>query len=184
MKRACVLMAAISFVFSGGCATTLSNVQVGSAQTVSDMPGYHSIFRDGDIYFAGQPTEAALTDAAEKAGIRTVVNLRSAREMDTRVEFDEEALVKKLGMRYVHIPITPATLSVTQADQLHYVLGKTTEPVLIHCGSSNRVGALWAIYLNRHREIDIDEAISLGEKAGMKNEVLVEAVRRKLGLGD
>ncbi len=94
------------------------------------------------------------------------------------LDFDEAALVRELGMEYVAIPVTPATFGPSDADDLKEVLSRTTGPVLLHCGSSNRVGAVWAMYLHRHRGVGLDEAIELGRKAGMRSEVLVETIRR------
>ena len=60
-----------------------------------------------DLLTGGQPSPDAL-EQASKAGYRTVVNLRGSGEA---IGFDEEALVKKLGMKYVCIPIAgPADL--------------------------------------------------------------------------
>src|SRR5436190_22268656 len=56
-----------------------------------------------DMFIAGQPTEKALRDLRTK-GVTTIVNLRMPNEM-ARVGFDEAALAKELGMRYVHIPM-------------------------------------------------------------------------------
>src|SRR5690348_989434 len=56
-----------------------------------------------DMFIGGQPTEKALRDLRAK-GVTTVVNLRMPQEME-RVGFDEAALAKELGMRYVHIPM-------------------------------------------------------------------------------
>src|SRR5215831_1032021 len=56
-----------------------------------------------DMFIGGQPTEQALRELHAK-GVTTVVNLRMPEEM-ARVSFDEAALVKELGMTYVHIPM-------------------------------------------------------------------------------
>ena len=56
-----------------------------------------------DMFIGGQPTERALRELRAK-GVTTVVNLRMPEEM-ARVGFDEAALVKELGMKYVHIPM-------------------------------------------------------------------------------
>src|SRR6266550_44758 len=57
-----------------------------------------------DVFISGQPTEQALRDLRAQ-GVTTVVNLRTPPEMKTRVPFDEAALVKELGMRYVYLPM-------------------------------------------------------------------------------
>jgi hypothetical protein len=56
-----------------------------------------------DMFIGGQPTEKAIRDLKSK-GVTTIVNLRMPEEM-TRVGFDEAALAKELGIRYVHIPM-------------------------------------------------------------------------------
>ena len=57
-----------------------------------------------DMFIAGQPTEKALRDLRAR-GVTTVVNLRMPEEM-ARVGFDEAALAKELGIRYVYIPMS------------------------------------------------------------------------------
>src|SRR6478672_1725810 len=56
-----------------------------------------------DMFIGGQPTEKALRELRAK-GVTTVVNLRMPEEM-ARVGFDEAALVKELGIKYVYIPM-------------------------------------------------------------------------------
>ena len=60
----------------------------------------------GPAFVAGQPTADALR-SMKAAGVTTVISLRRQSEMDDRqqVPFDEAALVKELGMTYVHIPL-------------------------------------------------------------------------------
>src|SRR6476659_2670895 len=57
-----------------------------------------------DMFIGGQPTEKALRDLRAK-GVTTIVNLRMPEEMK-KVGFDEAALAKELGIRYVHIPLS------------------------------------------------------------------------------
>ena len=119
---------------------------------------FNNLFVDGPIYFAGQPTEQGLSDLAE-LGVTTVINLRPPAEMAERVKFDEPALVEKLGMKYVSLPMTGKSYSVETVDALAEILDETQGKILLHCGSSNRVGVLWANYLARHRDIELEEAI-------------------------
>ena len=68
------------------------------------------------------------------------------------------------------------------ADRLAEVMNATPrgESVLIHGGSGNRIGALWALY--QYREgVDIERAIELGRAAGMKSETLEMRVRELAG---
>ncbi len=163
-----------------GCANHLRERPIGYAKPVADWAGMNIVFRDGNVYFAGQPTATALRKAPAR-GIKVVVNLRTPQEMTRDVEFDERTLVEELEMGYVWIPMTAASLSVADADQLKEVLDGARGPVLIHCRSAGRVGALWALYLSRHRGFSLEDAVERGRKAGLQNEVMIDLVKRIAG---
>lgn len=170
-----IVSTAIIAIACSGCSRSLHEASFTAAAPVANWDGIKNISHDSGIYFGGQPTAAALA-TARKMGVKVVVNIRSDQEM-AALDFDEAALVEQLGMEYVAIPVTPQTFGPADADALKDVLRKTSGPVLIHCGSSNRVGALWAMYLQRHRSVALDDAIELGRKAGLRSENLVETVR-------
>ena len=93
MKRTLVLttLVAVFVGFSAACATSMDHAPVGVAERVELSPEgaeFNNLFRDGRMYFAGQPTEAGFQEMAE-AGVTTVINLRSDTEMTERVTFDE-----------------------------------------------------------------------------------------------
>lgn len=122
---------------------------------------------------AGQPTREQFEAAAEQ-GVKTVVNLRAEGELQRDIE-DE---VTSAGMRYVHIPISgPDDLTFAKAEELSAAIDASDGPVLVHCGSSNRVGALLAL---KSRLVDGNpphEAMELGTKAGLSG---LSPVVRKL----
>ena len=150
--------------------------QTAVAQRVDGYPGVNNLFYDGSFYFAGQPDAASLQRLAAQ-GVRTVINIRHPSELEG-LDFDEPSVVGESGMGYVNIPVTPATLSADDVDQLAQILARTEGTVMLHCGSSNRVGGLWASYLVRHRGMELDEAIDLGKAAGLRSESMIAAVRR------
>jgi uncharacterized protein (TIGR01244 family) len=97
-----------------------------------------------DIYFTAQPSEQDLM-ALKKIGVKTIVNLRKNIEKDYK-ESNEENLVKKLNLTYVHIPVDLKLLSQpVKIDQITYAIMEHRKkgPVLIHCSSGNR-SAYWA----------------------------------------
>lgn len=172
------LIFALLLITLGACAAPrLSTVAVEEAAPQQGWEGVNNLFRDSLFYFGGQPDEAAFERLADEASLTTVINLRRPQELE-RLDFDEPALVEELGLRYVNIPITPDAFSADDVDRLAEVLAQTEGPVLLHCGSSNRVGGMWAAYLARHRGIDLDEAIRLGKTAGLRRDTMIEAVRR------
>ena len=163
-----------------GCAATLDRAQIGMAHRVKldpAQPEFNNLYHDGKYFFAGQPTPAGLKRVADY-GVTTVINLRLDNEMSERVNFDEPAIVEELGMTYVSLPMSTGTYSMVNVDALAEALRGVKGKVLLHCGSSNRVGVLWANYLNQHRGIELDEAIERGKAAGMTRDSLVELVRK------
>jgi len=132
---------------------------------------------DDDYFFAGLPTEAGLRLAADD-GVKVVVNLLTESQQAERIAFDEPALVAELGQKYVTIPIMPDTFSKEDVARFANAVENVDAPVLVHCASANRVGALWAAYLNLHRGVELERAIELGRSAGLSGDSMVEAVRR------
>jgi uncharacterized protein (TIGR01244 family) len=175
MKRLLATLFTVLLLGYAGCAGNGSRDLV-EAEPIGDWPATKNVSRVGRIYFAGQPSEAALRMAADE-GVELVINLRPLQEM-ARVPFDERALVDELGMRYVAIPVTPATFSLADVDRFAGQLEATDGPILVHCSSSNRCGGLWAAYLVWTHELDWDSALELGKAAGLSRESMIEAPQR------
>ena len=114
-----------------------------------------------DLLTGGQPTLEELAKAAE-AGYTTVITLRR----DGEIDWDEKAEVEKLGMRFVHLPIGREDVTEESARALAEAL-ETEGPVLLHCGSGNRVGALLALKAFHVDGKDADAALEFGREAGL-----------------
>lgn len=125
-----------------------------------------------NILSAGQPT-AADFEALAKAGVKHVIDLRPDAEDHG---FDEAALAAKLGLKRTVIPVGgPPDVNVDNARKLDAALATTGgEPTLIHCASSNRVGALLALRANHLQGKPAAEAMAIGKAGGLtKMEPLV-----------
>jgi uncharacterized protein (TIGR01244 family) len=137
----------------------------------SAFPNYHLI-RPG-LVAAGQPSPEGLAQLKEM-GFKTVINLRTEKEGAK----DEEAVLKAAGLGYVWVPVTAETLSRADAEAVGKVLeDPSSGPVLLHCATANRVGAVWAL-LQALRGRTPEEAESDGKAVGLKSPVLIEAVRK------
>ena len=113
---------------------------------------------------AGQPDEAGFKVFAD-SGYAAVIDLRTAGE-DRGL--DEAAVVEELGMEYVALPIGRGDITFEKAAELRRLLDQYDEPVLLHCGSSNRVGALLA--LQEYAETgDREASLEAGREAGLKS---------------
>lgn len=119
-----------------------------------------------DIYLAGQPSQADFAEF-KKRGVKGVLNLRTKEEMD----FDEAKAVKGLGLEYHHVPIAgPDALTDENFDKLRKLLNeKQQRPLLLHCASANRVGAVWLA----HRVLDggqtYEDALAEAKTVGLKS---------------
>lgn len=116
-----------------------------------------------NIYSSGQPTRAQF-DLLAKAGVKHIVNLRPVAEQN----WDEAEYVNTLGITYHHIPVKGAQgITKGNAILLKDALEKIkSEPVLVHCGSGNRVGALVALEQGMSTG-NIEESISAGKAWGL-----------------
>lgn len=122
----------------------------------------HLAAPQANLYTAGQPSNKAWQLLA-KEGVTTVINLRSDEEM---AGSGEAQLVEENGMQYIHIPVAGAgDISFEKAQLLQQAMAGVEGKVLVHCASSNRVGALLA--LNAAQNSSVDEAIAVGKKAGL-----------------
>ena len=127
-----------------------------------DLPNSRTVAEG--LISAGQPSPAQLKTAAD-AGVRTVVNLCVPGECG----WDEAATVKQLGMRYVPIPVRGAPdVTEANAEKLNALVEDGANyPMVIHCGSGNRVGALFALNAFHREGCDLEKAIEKGRLAGL-----------------
>lgn len=130
------------------------------------------------ITAAGQPDKAGFEVFAD-AGYTTVIDMRAE---DEDRGFEEAAFVEELGMHYVAFPIASEDdVSFDSARKLDELLQRYPGPVLVHCASSNRVGAILALRASLHGADDA-EALALGREGGMTR--LEGLVRKRLAEGD
>lgn len=127
----------------------------------------HQIHRLGKVWLAGQPSEADFKLAKEKEGLKTVINLRESAEL----EFDEAKLLKELGINYHHFPFrSPSTLKDEVFDNARKVLNdKQNKPVMMHCASANRVGAIWLAHRVLDEQVPYEQALAEAKKVGLKS---------------
>ncbi len=132
---------------------------------------------EASIMSSGQPTEEQFSVLAD-AGVRHIINLRPRDEQD----WDEGALVRSLGMEYHSIPVAGgAGVTRDNAQALYDLLESVSgEPVVIHCASGNRVGALIALSAQQHQGMDADSALQEGERWGLTSPRLTPVVRTRL----
>src|SRR5262245_56041395 len=102
---------------------------------------------ESSVWSAGQPA-ADDWSSLSAAGIRAVVNLRGAEEQPG---FDEATAVRANGLDYHEFPVrSPADFSPERVTAFAELLAQLRPGgVLVHCGSGNRVGAMFALARGR-----------------------------------
>jgi uncharacterized protein (TIGR01244 family) len=125
-----------------------------------------------DMFIGGQPTEKALRELRTR-GVTTVVNLRMPEEM-SHVGFDEAALVKELGMKYVYIPMRGTAenpYGPKQLDAFVAALAAADGKVLLHCTIAWRASHLWAAYLIRERKMPVATVLSQTRRINLMDDM-------------
>lgn len=155
---------------SSGCSAPVEG------PTPIELAGVPHLSRDHSIYVSGCPTTEGL-EALKARGVKTVIDLRTDKELSE----DYPETVKKLGMNYVHLPMASDAMTEQQADNyLEAVRRYGDQPILDHCGSANRAGAMHGLYLATERGCSIDEAVKRAKQAGMRNKDLERDLRNIL----
>lgn len=152
--------------------TRITTVPAPAILDTTGMFQEHAVRVGEDVFVSGQPTERALRELDEQ-GVTTVVNLRTPEEMTRNVKFDEAALVARLGMRYVYLPVrgtseypySPETLAKF-AEAVRSANGK----VLLHCTIAWRASHLWAAYLIKDVGIPVEEALANARAINLMDE--------------
>ena len=142
----------------------------GTHVDVADVVAAGAVAPVNGISSSGQPDEAAFRVFAD-SGYSAVIDMRGPDE-DRGME-NEQATVEAMGLDYIAFPIASgAEIDFDKAKELDALLQGIEGPVLLHCGSGNRVGALLAL---RHSL----KGASDGREAGLTG--LEPLVKKRLG---
>ena len=110
-------------------------------------------------------------------GFATILDLRGPQEGTMA----EKAAAAAAGLRYVNIPFTDAVPSLAQIAEFGRIVENAGHyPLMIHCVSANRVGAMWMLYRLKSG-MPMSTAIAEGRAIGMQAP-RENAVRASLGL--
>ena len=162
------------------CVSACSGDEVGTevaevAEQQVAEPAFRNAILVDDALAGGQPSADELAMLAEQ-GYGTVINMRMPDEDGTTAEAAEA-----LGMNYVSLPID-GTAGLTEENAIAFaeLLGELEGPAVVHCGSGNRVGAMYALKAFYVDGMSAEEALVVGQEAGLTR--LEGSVREQLGL--
>jgi uncharacterized protein (TIGR01244 family) len=127
---------------------------------------------EADLLFGGQPTAEQLA-AAEAAGYRTIVDLRT--ESEDR-GFDEVAEAARLGLEYRSIPVDAEALQRDETYEAFFAALEGPRPLVAHCASGNRVGGLYYAFLVAKKGLSREAALERARASGLRSDALARTV--------
>lgn len=159
-----VLVAALAVT---GCA---------SAHEPAELPELpHALSPAPGIVSAGRLGPADV-QRVRAAGIRHVIDLTPDAETP---DFDEATAVRAAGLVYSNLPLRgPADLTRENVLAFDALVRDAKRPVLVHCASGNRVGAMAALRAAWVEGRPLEEAVAVGRAWGLKG--LEGEVRRRI----
>ncbi len=165
-------MSAWSRTAATSALVTVLGISVTAQVTKREYPGVQNFSRvDATVACGGAITPAAVA-SLKKDGFVSIVNLRAAGEPGADVEGEGAAAVAA-GVKYIHLPFVVATPDPAVVDRfLAAVTDRANQPVFIHCGSANRVAALWLIKRVRVDAWTTERALEEAKAIGLTSEAL------------
>src|SRR3954465_11387886 len=147
-----------------------------SAKGQSGLPPIRNFLRINDQFCTGGQPRLEHLAKLKAEGVRAIINLRHPSEYAAA---DEEALAKKLGIRYFNIPVRFDDPKDEQATEfLKLTDDVANRPAFIHCAAAVRVGAFWMIRRVLRDRWSLSDAEQEAAKIGLRNAHLLEFARR------
>lgn len=115
----------------------------------------------GNVYIAGQITEHQIT-ALASTSLGSIINLRQ--EGEGSFLHTEAALCQQLGIKYVHVPMVPSTITEEVIDSLLVKMDTLPKPILVHCASAIRAGAMAVAHIATREQLCDEATASLALK--------------------
>lgn len=119
---------------------------------------FHEVL-PGELYRSNQPTARQIENYTQHYGIKTIVNLRGAKENAAWYE-NEAATAKGLGIRHIDFGMSSSRqMTLDETYELVALLRDAPKPILIHCKSgADRTGLVSVIYLQQIAGADVETA--------------------------
>lgn len=109
-------------------------------------------------------------------GFKTIIDLRTPAEGTN----EEKQAAETVSIHYINIPVTSEGITQKQLTAFTKAVENTTKPVIVHCASGNRAGAMWAAYRisqGAAPEIAIEEGKAAGMKPEMEQKIIAAFVK-------
>lgn len=95
-----------------------------------------------EVQIGAQPSKEQIQEM-QRAGFKTVINLRVEHEDESQLDpVDEAALVREAGMEYLHIPVIGSQIREGQVDEFRNAVEQLPKPIFVHCAKGKRAAVL------------------------------------------
>ena len=159
-----------------------AGAQAPSFQAEAGPEGVRNYTRvDATVACAGATPIEALAVLRER-GFNTIVNFRTPGEQGANID-ESRAAAEAAGLNYVHLPFRTPTAEIVEAF-LETVAEPSNQPVYIHCGSANRVGAMWLIKRVKQDGYSVEDATAEAEAIGLRSPPLRNFALEYVGAGN
>ena len=115
------------------------------------------------ITVAGQVAPEQLEEAARQ-GFKSVLNLRAPDEEGFML--DEGQRAEAVGLRYASIPVKKEKISDELTTSVLEEIDELPKPVLVHCASGMRAGAMAFMHMATREGLPAEEAMSRAQERG------------------
>ena len=147
-------------------------VSVAAQVTKQERAGIVNFSKIDAVVACGGATETSALDGLAKDGFKSVINLRLASEANANIELNA-AHARSLRLNYIHIPFNAAQPEPKVLDDfLAAIANKANQPAYVHCGSANRVGAVWLVKRVLQDGWTIEKATEEAKLIGLRSEPL------------
>ena len=140
------------------------------------VPNYTRV--DATVACAGA-TPPEVMAGLKEGGFASIINFRTDGERG-ETNAAGKAAAEAAGLKYFHLPFRQASAGVTEAF-LETVTDPANQPVYIHCGSANRVGAMWLIKRVKVDGWSVEDATTEAEAIGLRSAGLKEFALEYVG---
>lgn len=166
VRGVCIASVLATLVLSGCAASHRATPLPAFAHAMSPVPG---------VVVAGRLAPDDI-ERLRAAGIRSVIDLSAD---DETPDFDEAGAMRAAGVAYANLPLRGAAgLTRDNVRDFDALVRTAKRPVLVHCASANRVGAMAALRAAWVDGKSVDDAIGIGKAWGLKG--LESEVRRRV----
>lgn len=149
--------------------TAVGSAKEPSGLQTAKLGGTRNVHTFGSTILCGQPSPDDL-ELARQHGIQVVLTLRDEQETD----WDEESVVKQLGLDFQRVAFgAPGTLTdevFTKTRKIMRDAKQDEKPLMLHCASANRVGAIWIAYRVLDEGVELPQAEQEALKIGLRSE--------------